>query len=63
MADPSKRRPRRVRRPGAPGADPTPQSAPRDGKPVRAAGDEDAAWGDRADSNDEQLRRDVPPHY
>jgi hypothetical protein len=35
----------------------------RNGEPVRAADDEDAAWGDRADSNDEQLRRDVPPHY
>jgi len=63
MADSSTRRPRRVHRPGAPGADPTPQAVPRDGTPVRASEDNDEAWGERAGSNDEQLKRDVPPHY
>ncbi|MCI0156255.1 hypothetical protein KNO15_06040 [Leifsonia shinshuensis] len=45
------RRPRRVRREGVPGADPTPRLPERDR--------EEGAWS----SNDEQLRRDVPPHW
>ncbi|MEY9851381.1 hypothetical protein ABH923_001059 [Leifsonia sp. EB41] len=45
------RRSRRVRREGAPGADPTPHVPERDR--------EEKSWS----SNDEQLRRDVPPHY
>ncbi|MGN6126862.1 MAG: hypothetical protein ACTHON_09875 [Humibacter sp.] len=64
---------RRAKRPGAPGADPTPQSGAagpgtrgtRGGAdaPVRASEDTDRAWGDGADSNDERLRRDIPPHW
>ncbi|GIT80427.1 hypothetical protein LLS1_20960 [Leifsonia sp. LS1] len=50
------RRHRRVQRPGAPGADPTPQ--------VRNEGaGEDSDHVPSFGSNDEQLRRDVPPHY
>ncbi|MEN2736966.1 hypothetical protein ABCS02_04165 [Microbacterium sp. X-17] len=45
------RRSRRVQRAGAPGADPTPHVPERDR--------EQGAFS----SNDEQLRRDVPPHY
>lgn len=45
------RRSRRVQRAGAPGADPTPHVPERDR--------EEKSWS----SNDEQLRRDVPPHY
>ncbi|MFF2053340.1 hypothetical protein ACFVU2_17195 [Leifsonia sp. NPDC058194] len=53
---PSVRRHRRVQRAGAPGADPTPQ--------VRAEGErEDTDHSPSFGSNDEQLRRDVPPHY
>ncbi len=52
---------RRVVRPGAPGTDPTPQEAE---GPVKATEDTDATWGSRApDSNDDQLRQDVPPHW
>ncbi|WP_426624895.1 hypothetical protein ACPPVW_02055 [Leifsonia sp. McL0607] len=45
------RRPRRVRREGVPDADPAPRVPERDR--------EEGSWS----SNDEQLRRDVPPHY
>jgi hypothetical protein len=32
--------------------------------PRRSADDSDTGWGDRpAESNDEQLLRDVPPHW
>nr|WP_195969340.1 hypothetical protein [Cellulomonas hominis] len=32
--------------------------------PSRSADDSDTGWGDeRADSNDDRLRRDVPPHW
>lgn len=52
---------RRVVRPGAPGADPAPQEQ---ADAVKAREDTDATWGARAsDSNDDQLRRDVPPHW
>ncbi|MET1051418.1 MAG: hypothetical protein ABWX65_02150 [Mycetocola sp.] len=52
---------RRAVLPGAPGADPTPQESI---EPVRAAEDTDAPWGARdRDSNDDQLKRDVPPHW
>lgn len=44
---------------GAPGADPAPQS----GVPERATEDTDRAWNDSTDSNDDQLERDVPPHW
>jgi hypothetical protein len=44
-------RSRRVRREGAPGADPTPRVPERDR--------DEGSWS----SNDEQLRRDVPPHW
>lgn len=50
------RRHRRVQRAGAPGADPTPQLPP-DGPA------EDTDHAPSFGSNDEQLRRDVPPHY
>ncbi|GAB3803862.1 hypothetical protein GCM10028798_23440 [Humibacter antri] len=56
-----------MQRPGAPGADPAPQSGERSGGatdvPVRAAEDTDRAWGDRSDSNDDRLKRDLPPHW
>ncbi|WP_460580513.1 hypothetical protein [Humibacter ginsengisoli] len=58
---------RRVQRPGAPGADPAPQSGPRASggadAPVRASEDTDRAWGDRSDSNDDRLKQDLPPHW
>lgn len=52
---------RRAVRPGAQGADPTPQERV---EPVKATEDTDATWGSRGShSNDDQLRRDVPPHW
>ncbi|RLP72142.1 hypothetical protein D9V29_06855 [Mycetocola manganoxydans] len=52
---------RRVVRPGAPGTDPTPQSVE---DAVRAAEDTDTSWSTRSsDSNDDQLKQDVPPHW
>ncbi|WP_348788395.1 hypothetical protein [Leifsonia sp. NPDC080035] len=45
------RRHRRVQREGAPGTDPAPRVPDRDR--------EDGAWS----PNDDQLRRDVPPHW
>jgi hypothetical protein len=50
-----------------PGSDPTPQA----GKPVLAVEDTLAAWGDATSApstdpkgpNDDQLRRDKPPHW
>jgi hypothetical protein len=63
MADQAARRSRRVTRPGAPGADPTPQDDAARTDPTRAKDDTDEAWGDRGNSNDEQLKRDVPPHW
>jgi len=63
MSQPPARRHRRVQRPAAPGTDPAPQTGLRDA-PERAAEDTDRSWNDRAtDTNDEQLRRDVPPHW
>lgn len=59
MAEHPRKR-RRVTRPGAPGSDPQPQEGL---DPVRAREDRDAAWGDREPSNDDRLRRDVPPHW
>ncbi|WP_155806771.1 hypothetical protein [Leifsonia xyli] len=50
-AVPPTRRGRRVQRPGAPGSDPAPRL------PEWEAAE--TAWP----SNDEQLKRDVPPHY
>jgi hypothetical protein len=59
-----KRRPRRATRAGAAGADPTPQQLPNPPElPTRATEDTDQAWGDRTESNDENLKRDVPPHW
>ncbi|WP_285115998.1 hypothetical protein [Leifsonia sp. fls2-241-R2A-40a] len=55
---PGRRRHRRVQRPGAPGTDPEPRVDPRD-KPEGADTDSTPSWS----SNDEQLRRDVPPHW
>jgi hypothetical protein len=52
---------RRVVRPGAPGTDLTPQSTK---DAVRAAEDTDTSWSTRpSDSNDDQLKQDVPPHW
>lgn len=59
--------PRRAQTAPAPGSDPTPQA----GKPVLAAEDTLAAWGDASGTpstesenpRDEQLRRDKPPHW
>ncbi|WP_243062662.1 hypothetical protein [Humibacter sp. RRB41] len=54
---------RRAQRTGAPGTDPTPQ---RDGgadAAVRASEDTDRAWGDGSDTNDDRLKRDLPPHW
>lgn len=31
--------------------------------PNRSADDSDLGWGDGPDSNDDRLRRDVPPHW
>ena len=46
---------------------PRPQPRPRpDGVPLipeRSRDDSDAGWNDGPDSNDERLRRDVPPHW
>ncbi|MGN7798180.1 hypothetical protein [Leifsonia sp. 22587] len=62
---PGRRRNRRVQRPGAPGTDPAPRVAPRDEPAAAGAAgaapdsDDAPAWG----SNDERLRRDVPPHW
>ena len=63
MTERPARRHRRVQRPAAPGTDPAPQTGLPDA-PQRAAEDTDRSWNDRGtDSNDEQLRRDVPPHW
>ena len=44
-----------------------PRPQPRlDGAPLipeRSRDDSDAGWNDGPDSNDERLRRDVPPHW
>ncbi|WP_460943906.1 hypothetical protein [Okibacterium endophyticum] len=67
--DPPSERPR-VRRvagarravlPAVEGTDVSPQSA----VPTRADEDTEIAWGDRpaTTGNEEQLRRDVPPHW
>ncbi|UAJ78492.1 hypothetical protein IT072_14685 [Leifsonia sp. ZF2019] len=53
---PPVRRHRRVQRAGAPGADPSPQVR---GEHAGEDSDHSPSFG----SNDEQLRRDVPPHY
>jgi hypothetical protein len=72
MTERKKRGPRRASTQPVPGSDPTPQKLPRGHAPVRAAEDTDSAWGTAAGSgerapgageNDEQLRRDVPPHW
>jgi hypothetical protein len=43
-----------------------PPLAPKDDAPLipeRSRDDSDAGWNDGPDSNDERLRRDVPPHW
>lgn len=55
---PGRRKHRRVQRPGAAGTDPAPAVEPRDDEPRPADGDR-PSWS----SNDERLRRDVPPHW
>ena len=52
------RRHRRVQRPGAPGSDPAPKIEPQDDE-APTDSDNNPSWG----SNDERLRRDVPPHW
>lgn len=54
---------RRVTRKGVPGSDPTPQAGVAADAAVRASEDTDRAWGDGSDSNDDRLRRDLPPHW
>ena len=48
-------------------AAPSPQAAAADDDPalpVRSLDDGDVGWGERVpDSNDDRLRRDVPPHW
>lgn len=63
-----KRPRRRVRTEPAPGSDPAPQRPGAAGRAAEDAAedaDEDAdeGRGDRADGNDERLRREVPPHW
>jgi len=48
-----------VQRPGAPGADPEPRVEPAEEEPHPSDADNAPAWS----SNDERLRRDVPPHW
>ncbi|HEV7184694.1 MAG: hypothetical protein ABI130_00620 [Leifsonia sp.] len=61
MTETPARKNRRIQRPAAAGSDPTPQATD---APTRAVEDTDRAWGDRgADSNDDRLRQDVPPHW
>ena len=60
---PNPRRPRR-----ATGGKPTPDDVAAAGAgalPAPSVDDSDVGWGDRGDStdNDEQLLRDVPPHW
>ncbi|MEN9713955.1 MAG: hypothetical protein RLZZ164_619 [Actinomycetota bacterium] len=42
---------------------PIAQTSPKLFESDRAFEDTDMAWGDRPTSNDDQLRRDIPPHY
>lgn len=42
---------------------PISQNAPKLFDTERAFEDTDMAWGDKPVSNDDQLRRDIPPHY
>jgi hypothetical protein len=56
---PGTRRHRRVQRPGAPGADPAPRVEPAEEEAHPSDTDNAPAWS----SNDERLRRDVPPHW
>ncbi|WP_431218497.1 hypothetical protein [Leifsonia xyli] len=56
---PGRRRHRRVQRPGAPGSDPAPRVEPRDEEAPAADSDNAPSWS----SNDDRLRRDVPPHW
>ncbi|MGK9146390.1 hypothetical protein KXS11_02020 [Plantibacter flavus] len=57
---------RRATRPGAAGTDPSPQ-LPK--APVKAAEDTDEAWNGTArpprtgGGNDDELKRNVPPHW
>ena len=61
---PVRRGARRAQLPAAPGTDESPQEVPGQGDaPVRSGEDTDRAWGDTSDSNDDRLKRDVPPHW
>jgi len=54
-----RRKHRRVQRPGAPGTDPAPKVEPREPPPPVPDSDDTPSWS----SNDDRLRRDVPPHW
>jgi hypothetical protein len=54
---PRRRSHRRVTTPPAPGSDPAPALPPRVEAP------EERSERDGGDSNDERLKRDVPPHW
>ncbi len=61
---PVQRGSRRAQLPAVPGTDESPQAVARQADaPVRAGEDTDRAWGDSSDSNDDRLKRDVPPHW
>ncbi|QIM15157.1 hypothetical protein G7067_00375 [Leucobacter insecticola] len=65
MSDAPARKPRRVTRPAAEGVDPAPSEHALGSS---AAEDRPESWGDVRESpgaseNDEQLRRDRPPHW
>jgi hypothetical protein len=61
---PVRRGARRAQLPAVPGTDPTPQAVPEQADaPTRAGEDTDRAWGDSSDTNDDRLKRDVPPHW
>lgn len=49
-------------RPNKPGGKRAARKLPRV-LPTSGEGDSDRAWGDSDDSNDENLRREKPPHW
>ncbi|MFC4223005.1 hypothetical protein [Lysinibacter cavernae] len=59
-ARPRTRVSRRVTRPAPEGVDPTPQNAD---EIVKAAEDQEQAWGEGAVGNDADLKRNKPPHW
>ncbi len=58
--------PRATSEPREPAQRPAPRRPVIDDAPLipdRSADDSDTGWGDGSDSNDDRLRRDVPPHW